>query len=66
LWGSGVGFPKDTVLAEDAGLEKRLHQGQDAFVSDASTHPVHEGRVRDFVETGFDVALNHPLIGMGG
>ena len=28
--------PQDAVLAEDARLEERLHQGQDAFVSDAS------------------------------
>ena len=38
------------VLVEDARLEERLHQSQDAFVPDASAHPVHQGRVRDLVE----------------
>jgi len=27
---------------------------------------VHEGRMRNFVETGLDVALDHPLVGVGG
>src|SRR3954454_1101090 len=31
---------------------------------DACPHPVHETRVRDFVETGFDVALHDPLVGV--
>src|SRR5436305_13779958 len=37
LRGTGVGVPEQTILAEDARFEERLHQGQDAFVPD--THP---------------------------
>ena len=44
LRGAGVGVPQDAVLTEDPGLQERLHQGQDAFVPDAMTHPVHQGR----------------------
>ena len=66
LRGTGVGFPHDAVLGEDARLQERLHQGQDAFVPDPSPHPVHQGRMRDLVEAGFDVALHDPLVGAGG
>ena len=62
LRGSGGGGPQQAVLAEDARFEERLHQGQDAFVSDTCPHPVHEGRVRDFVEAGFDVSFHDPLV----
>src|SRR5207248_3824990 len=34
LRGTGVGVPEQTILAEDARFEERLHQGQDAFVPD--------------------------------
>ena len=53
------------VLAEDARLQERLHQSQDALVPDPSPHPVHQGRMRDLVEAGFDVALDDPLVGAG-
>jgi hypothetical protein len=66
LWGPGVVLPQHTVLTEDARLEERLHQGQNAFVSDSRPHPVHQVRMRDFVETGLDVSLNDPLVGAGG
>ncbi len=50
LRGTGVVLPQHAVLTEDPRLQERLHQGQDAFVPNATTHPVHEARVRDFVE----------------
>jgi len=59
-------LPQHAVLTEDACLEERLDQGQDAFVPDASPHPLHEGDMRDLVETGLDIALHDPLIGVGG
>lgn len=45
LRGPGAVLPKYAVLTEDSGLQERLHQGQDAFVPDATTHPVHQGCV---------------------
>ena len=65
LRGTGVVSPSARVLTEDARLEERLHQSQDAFVPDAFPHPIHQGRMRDFVEAGFDVALHDPLVGAG-
>ncbi len=56
---------RDAVLTEDPGLQERLHQRQDAFVPDPSTHPVHQGRVVDVVEARLDVAFQHPLIRAG-
>jgi len=32
LWGTGVSRSQDAVLTEDARLEERLHQSQDALV----------------------------------
>jgi hypothetical protein len=65
LRGAGVVVPLDPILAEDAGLEERLDQAQDALVPDPMSHPVHEGRVVDLVEACRDVAFQHPLIGVG-
>ena len=62
---SGVGVRQRAFLGEDARLEKRLHQSQDAFVADAIPHAIQKSRMRDFVETGFDVSLHDPLIGAG-
>jgi hypothetical protein len=59
---TGVVLPQHTILAEDPCLEERLHQGQNAFVPDASAHPVQKSGMRDLVETGFDVAFHNPLI----
>jgi site-specific DNA recombinase len=65
LRGSGVVVPQQAVLAEDARLEERLHQVQDALVCDACPHSLHQGGVRDLVEAGFDVALHDPLVLLG-
>ena len=45
LRGSGAGLPEDPVLTEDAGLQERLHQGQDALVPDASPHSIEKSAV---------------------
>ena len=65
LRGSGGVLPQDAVLTEDPRLQERLHQVQDALVGDACPHPVHEGRVRDLVEAGLDVALHDPFVLLG-
>jgi site-specific DNA recombinase len=45
LRSTGVVLPQHAVLTEDACLEERLHQGQDAFIPDACPHPVHKSRM---------------------
>ena len=50
------------VLGEDTGLQERLHQTQDTFVPDPTSHPVHQGGVVDLVEARLDVGLEHPLV----
>ena len=62
---AGARVPLDAILGEDAGLEERLHQPQDALVPDSSSHPVHESGVVDLVEARRDVTLQHPLVGAG-
>ena len=66
LRSSGVGVFHSAILGEDTRLQERLHQRQDAFVSDSCPHPAHKCRMRDLVETGFDIALHHPLVRVGG
>jgi site-specific DNA recombinase len=66
LRGTSAGVRQRAVLGEDARLEERLHQGQDAFIPDSHPHPVHESRMRDFVEAGFDVPFHDPLVRAGG
>ena len=56
----------ETLARQDILGQERFHHRQDAFVPDAFPHPIHEGRMRDFVETGRDVALHDPLIRVGG
>jgi site-specific DNA recombinase len=63
LRSTGDVVPVAEILGENPGLEERLHQGQNAFVPDTTPHPVHEGRMRDFVEACRDVCLENPVIG---
>jgi hypothetical protein len=65
LRGAHPGLLQRAVLGEDPRLQERLHQRQDTLVADPTTHPVHQGRVRDLVETGFDVSFHDPLIRAG-
>ena len=62
---SGIAVAQRPVLAEDASLQERLDQGQDARVGDSPAQPVHQGRMGDLVETCRDVALDDPLIRAG-
>ena len=62
MWSAGDRIPTDAILCEDPGSEERLHQSQDAFVPDSSSHPTQKGRVRDLIEAGRDVSLENPLI----
>jgi len=50
------------LVAEDPRPQERRHQAQDALVSDATSHPAHEGGVVDLVEARRDVGLQHPLV----
>jgi site-specific DNA recombinase len=59
---AGDRVPSAAILTEDAGLQERLHQARDTFVSDPVSHPSHEGGVVDLVEARRDVALQHPLV----
>jgi site-specific DNA recombinase len=54
LRGAGDRLAVGAILTEDASLEKRRHQPQDALVGDASTDPRHEGGVVDLVERSRD------------
>jgi hypothetical protein len=65
LGGAGDRVPLGAVLAEDAGLEERLHQGQDPLVPDSIPDPSQESGVGDLVEARRDVTLQHPLVGVG-
>ena len=64
--GAGLGSDQCTVLGEDVGLEERLHQVQDAFVSDAISHATHRDCVVDLIEACRDVRFQNPLVGAGG
>src|SRR5664279_1887811 len=50
------------ILGEDASPQKRLHQMQDPFVPDSIPHPVHQSRMRNFIETCRNIRLKNPLI----
>ena len=65
LRGAGVGVLAVAGLGHHTGLEERLHQQQHAFVFHPMTHPVHQGRVVDRVETRLDVRVQHPPITAG-
>ncbi len=62
---TGVGVHQRAVLGEDTRFQERLHQSQDAFVTDTTPHPVQQGGMRDLVETGFDVTFHDPLVRAG-
>ena len=49
-------------FGEDPGFQERLHQRAHPLILDPRPEAVHQCRMRDFVETGFDVALQHPLV----
>ena len=55
-------------FGEHPGFEERFHQRAYPLIFDPRPEAVHQSRMRDFIETGFDVALQHPLViaGPGG
>jgi site-specific DNA recombinase len=63
---AGLAVCQLAVLSQDARLQERLYQRQDALVSDPLAHPAHQGRVADRVEARLDIALHYPLISAGG
>ena len=66
-WGVPVIVSRSQALfGEDPGPQERLHQAQDALVSDPTSHPAHQGGVVDLVEARRDVRLEHPLVVPGG
>ena len=50
LGGAGDAVLGGASLGEDARLQERLHQREHTLVCDSRPHPVHQGRMRDFVE----------------
>ncbi len=62
---AGNRVPFDAILREDAGVKERLHQCEDALISDPTSHTAHQSRVVDLVEACRDVTFKHPLIGAG-
>lgn len=55
---SGARVPPDVTLGEDAGLQKRLRQCQDALVPDTTPHPLQKSGMRDLIETRRDVVID--------
>lgn len=53
---------KPSLFVHDPALEERLDQRQHALVCDSLPHPVQRGRVRELIETRFDVSLHYPLV----
>src|ERR1019366_2842497 len=49
-------------LCHDPGFQERLHQRTGTLVLDPNPEAVHQCRMRDFVETGFDVGLEYPPV----
>jgi len=62
LRGASVRVPLRAILAEDACLEERLNQSQNALVPDPTPHPVPQGRVRNLVEARLDIAFYNPFV----
>ena len=58
--GQGV-FPV-SEFGEHPGFEERFHQRAYPLILDPRPEAVHQSRMRDFIETGFDIALQHPLV----
>ncbi len=65
LRGPGQGVFPVSEFGEDPGFQERLHQRAYSFILDPRPETFHQSRMRDFVETGFDVALQHPMIAGG-
>jgi site-specific DNA recombinase len=65
LRGPGVGFLPVSEFAEDPGFQERLHRRADTLVLDPPPQAVHQSRVIDFVEAGFDVAFQNPVVSTG-
>ena len=68
LRGSGQCLFPVSEFGEYPGFQERLHQRAHPLVLDPHPQAVHQSRMRNFVETGFDVGLQHPLVipGAGG
>jgi site-specific DNA recombinase len=49
----------------DPGPQERLYQAADALVLDPRPKAIHQRRMRNFVETGGDVGLQHPVVPLG-
>ncbi len=62
LRGAGVRLFPAAEFREDPGFQERLHQRARTLVLDPYPQPVHQSRMLDFVETGFDVGLQNPAV----
>jgi len=69
-WGrddSALGGPGQCLLpvpelCHDPGFQERLHQRADTLILDPRPEAVHQSRVRNLVETGFDISLEYPPV----
>ena len=46
-------------------LQERLNQGQDPLVPDSRPDPAYQLRVRDLIETRFNICFKNPMISLG-
>src|SRR5437899_7647881 len=55
-------------FGEDPGFQERLHQRAHTLILDPHPETIHQSRMRYLIETGFDIALQYPLViaGPGG
>ena len=49
-------------FSEDPGFQERFHQAADTLILDSHPQPAHQCRMPDFIETGFDVGLQNPVV----
>jgi site-specific DNA recombinase len=65
LRGTGVGLFLVSEFGEDPGFQERFDRRADTFVLNPRPEAVHQSRMIDFVEAGFDVTLQDPMISTG-
>ena len=68
LRGPGQSVFPVSEFGEDPGFQERLHQRTHTLILDPHPETIHQSRMRNLIETGFDIALQYPLViaGPGG
>ena len=62
LRGSGQRLLPIPEFGKDPGFQERFHQAADTLILDPHPQPAHQYRMINFVETGFDVGLQDPVV----